>query len=262
MPALRADGAAFQRARRTNLELGGCSGLSHRRRASASRSRRPRMERRGASRQDGHQLATDLYGLLRAGEHPRAVRAGRQVLHRRHLRAQLRRPVSPAVATALIDSATLISSNFRTTPASTQPSGASSHCSHHSHARASPGRHSGRGSRRCCLTRATKHERSPPHRANSGPIGTSSSNCRRCSSKRRRSTSLGDKPLVLSADRDQQRGWATAQAKLAELSSNSVHRIAGGPHTALCSKRSGSPRSQHEPSPTLFASPGSGQPLR
>jgi hypothetical protein len=47
--------------------------------------------------------------------------------------------------------------------------------------------------------------------------------------------SLGNKPLVvLSADRDTQRGWATAQGKLAELSSNSVHRTApGSTHSAL-----------------------------
>jgi len=47
--------------------------------------------------------------------------------------------------------------------------------------------------------------------------------------------SLGDKPLaVLSAGRDQQRGWATHQEKLAQLSSNSVHRTAhGSTHSAL-----------------------------
>jgi pimeloyl-ACP methyl ester carboxylesterase len=47
--------------------------------------------------------------------------------------------------------------------------------------------------------------------------------------------SLGARPLaVLSADRDQQRGWATAQEKLARLSSNSVHRTAhGSTHSAL-----------------------------
>jgi len=47
--------------------------------------------------------------------------------------------------------------------------------------------------------------------------------------------SLGDKPVaVLSADQDQQRGWATAQEKLAQLSSNSVHRTAhGSTHSAL-----------------------------
>jgi hypothetical protein len=41
--------------------------------------------------------------------------------------------------------------------------------------------------------------------------------------------SLGGKPLaVVSADRDQQRGWAASQAKLAQLSSNSFHRKAHG----------------------------------
>jgi pimeloyl-ACP methyl ester carboxylesterase len=47
--------------------------------------------------------------------------------------------------------------------------------------------------------------------------------------------SLGNKPLaVLSADQDQQRGWATAQEKLAQLSSNSDHRTAkGSTHSAL-----------------------------
>jgi pimeloyl-ACP methyl ester carboxylesterase len=47
--------------------------------------------------------------------------------------------------------------------------------------------------------------------------------------------SLGSKPLVvLSADRDQQRGWATHQEQLARLSSNSVHRTAhGSTHSAL-----------------------------
>jgi pimeloyl-ACP methyl ester carboxylesterase len=48
-------------------------------------------------------------------------------------------------------------------------------------------------------------------------------------------TSLGDKPLVvLSADRDQQRGWASAQERLAQLSSNSVQRTAhGSTHSAV-----------------------------
>jgi pimeloyl-ACP methyl ester carboxylesterase len=47
--------------------------------------------------------------------------------------------------------------------------------------------------------------------------------------------SLGAKPLaVLSADRDQQRGWAAAQDELARLSTNSVHRTAhGSTHSAL-----------------------------
>jgi pimeloyl-ACP methyl ester carboxylesterase len=47
--------------------------------------------------------------------------------------------------------------------------------------------------------------------------------------------SLGDKPLVvLSADRDQQRGWASAQDKLARLSTNSIHMTAhGATHSAL-----------------------------
>jgi pimeloyl-ACP methyl ester carboxylesterase len=46
---------------------------------------------------------------------------------------------------------------------------------------------------------------------------------------------LDGKPLaVLSADVGQQRGWVTAQAKLAQLSSNSVHRTAhGATHAAL-----------------------------
>ena len=47
--------------------------------------------------------------------------------------------------------------------------------------------------------------------------------------------SLDGKPLaVLSADVGQQRGWAPAQAKLAQLSTNSVHRTArGATHAAL-----------------------------
>ena len=47
--------------------------------------------------------------------------------------------------------------------------------------------------------------------------------------------SLGNKPLaVVSADRDTQRGWATYQEKLAQLSSNSVHRTPqGSTHSAL-----------------------------
>jgi pimeloyl-ACP methyl ester carboxylesterase len=48
-------------------------------------------------------------------------------------------------------------------------------------------------------------------------------------------TNLDGKPLgVLSADVDQQAGWAAAQAKLAQLSSNSFHRTAhGATHEAL-----------------------------
>jgi pimeloyl-ACP methyl ester carboxylesterase len=48
-------------------------------------------------------------------------------------------------------------------------------------------------------------------------------------------TSLGGKPLgVVSADVGQQAGWSEAQAKLAQLSSNSVHRTAhGATHEAL-----------------------------
>jgi pimeloyl-ACP methyl ester carboxylesterase len=48
-------------------------------------------------------------------------------------------------------------------------------------------------------------------------------------------TSLGQKPLgVVSADVGQQAGWAAAQAKLARLSSNSFHRTAeGATHEAL-----------------------------
>jgi pimeloyl-ACP methyl ester carboxylesterase len=48
-------------------------------------------------------------------------------------------------------------------------------------------------------------------------------------------TSLGGKPLgVLSADVGQQRGWSAAQAKLAQLSSNSFRRTAhGATHSAL-----------------------------
>jgi hypothetical protein len=39
---------------------------------------------------------------------------------------------------------------------------------------------------------------------------------------------------VLTADRDTQRGWFAAQAKLAQLSRNSVHRTAhGATHAAL-----------------------------
>ena len=48
-------------------------------------------------------------------------------------------------------------------------------------------------------------------------------------------TSLGQKPLgVLTADVGQQAGWMAAQAKLAKLSTNSVHRTAhGSTHSAL-----------------------------
>jgi hypothetical protein len=48
-------------------------------------------------------------------------------------------------------------------------------------------------------------------------------------------TSLAAKPLaVTSADVGQQAGWAAAQAKLAKLSTNSVHRTAhGATHAAL-----------------------------
>jgi pimeloyl-ACP methyl ester carboxylesterase len=48
-------------------------------------------------------------------------------------------------------------------------------------------------------------------------------------------TSLGQKPLgVVSADVGQQAGWVAAQAKLAKLSKNSVHRTAhGSTHSAL-----------------------------
>jgi pimeloyl-ACP methyl ester carboxylesterase len=48
-------------------------------------------------------------------------------------------------------------------------------------------------------------------------------------------TSLGGKPLgVVSADAGQQAGWAAAQAKLAQLSSHSFHRTAhGATHEAL-----------------------------
>jgi pimeloyl-ACP methyl ester carboxylesterase len=48
-------------------------------------------------------------------------------------------------------------------------------------------------------------------------------------------TSLGQKPLgVLTADVGQQTGWVAAQAKLAKLSTNSVHRTAhGSTHSAL-----------------------------
>jgi pimeloyl-ACP methyl ester carboxylesterase len=48
-------------------------------------------------------------------------------------------------------------------------------------------------------------------------------------------TSLGEKPLgVVSANIGQQAGWAAAQAKLAQLSSNSFHRTAdGATHEAL-----------------------------
>jgi hypothetical protein len=60
--------------------------------------------------------------------------------------------------------------------------------------------------------------------------------------------SLGGKPLaVLSADRDQQRGWATYQDKLAQISSNSIHRTAhGSTHSALL-EDSGSSRSPRKP---------------
>ena len=47
-------------------------------------------------------------------------------------------------------------------------------------------------------------------------------------------TSLGGKPLgVVSADVGQQAGWSEAQAKLAQLSSNSVHRTTRATHEAL-----------------------------
>jgi hypothetical protein len=47
--------------------------------------------------------------------------------------------------------------------------------------------------------------------------------------------SLDDKPLtVLSATVGQMKGWADAQDKLAQLSTNSVHRtVAGATHAAL-----------------------------
>jgi hypothetical protein len=47
--------------------------------------------------------------------------------------------------------------------------------------------------------------------------------------------SLGGRPLaVLSADRDQHRGWAASQDELAQLSSDSIHRTAhGSTHSAL-----------------------------
>ena len=60
--------------------------------------------------------------------------------------------------------------------------------------------------------------------------------------------SLGNKPLaVLSADRDQQRGWATYQEKLARLSSNSVHRTARGSDTQRSARR-GAVRLDHHTS--------------
>jgi len=51
--------------------------------------------------------------------------------------------------------------------------------------------------------------------------------------------SLDGKPLaVLTADRGAQRGWAVAQNKLAQLSTNSVHRTAhGSTHEALLEDR-------------------------
>jgi hypothetical protein len=47
--------------------------------------------------------------------------------------------------------------------------------------------------------------------------------------------SLGGRPLaVLSADRDQHRGWAASQDEFAQLSSDSIHRTAhGSTHSAL-----------------------------
>jgi hypothetical protein len=47
--------------------------------------------------------------------------------------------------------------------------------------------------------------------------------------------SLGGKPLyVVTADRGTQAGWSAAQAKLATLSTNSLHRTAtGATHQAL-----------------------------
>jgi pimeloyl-ACP methyl ester carboxylesterase len=52
-------------------------------------------------------------------------------------------------------------------------------------------------------------------------------------------TSLGAKPLaVLTADVDQQRGWLAAQTELAQLSANSDHMIAhGATHSALLEDR-------------------------
>ena len=51
--------------------------------------------------------------------------------------------------------------------------------------------------------------------------------------------SLRGKPLaVLTADLGTQRGWFAAQAKLAQLSTNSVHRTAhGATHAALLEER-------------------------
>jgi pimeloyl-ACP methyl ester carboxylesterase len=55
----------------------------------------------------------------------------------------------------------------------------------------------------------------------------------------RRLTGLGSKPLVvLTAGRGQQRGWSAAQAELAALSSDSVHRtVQGATHAALLADR-------------------------
>jgi hypothetical protein len=52
-------------------------------------------------------------------------------------------------------------------------------------------------------------------------------------------TSLGDRPLaVVTAGEGSQAGWAKQQARLATLSSNSVHRtIAGSTHTSLVAEQ-------------------------
>jgi hypothetical protein len=54
-------------------------------------------------------------------------------------------------------------------------------------------------------------------------------------------TTLGGKPLVvLTATVGQQPGWATAQGRLATLSSNSSHRFAHATHAALLDEQRGS----------------------
>ena len=75
--------------------------------------------------------------------------------------------------------------------------------------------------------------------------------------------SLGGKPLgVLSADRDQQRGWATAQDKLAQLSTNSIHRTAhGSTHSALLEEERFASITTRAITDVVRAS-RSGQPLR
>ena len=71
-------------------------------------------------------------------------------------------------------------------------------------------------------------------------------------------TSLDGKPLyVLTAEIGNQRGWRPAQRKLANLSTNSLHRTAtGATVTRLCSRKSNSRVSRAERSLMLCVPPG------